>query len=331
MQQQLADIRLVDSYQRRFEYLRLSLTEQCNFRCQYCLPDGYHPNRAHQFLTLSEIGHTIDALSELGIKKVRLTGGEPTLRRDFTDIVALLSHYPSIVDIALTTNGSRLYNNITQWQSAGLTSLNVSIDSFSPELFALVTGENKFHQIVQGIDKALSIGMTKVKINTVLMKGLNDDLNQCLPWVKQRNVDLRFIELMETGEGTSYFKRHHVSGSKIEQQLIERGWQLMAKDALSGPAKVYHHADYQGRIGLIMPYSKNFCQSCNRLRISSIGKLHYCLFGDSAIDLRDLLQNQQQKVALQQRILASLQIKPETHFLHQHNAGITQNLSFIGG
>ncbi|WP_392552203.1 GTP 3',8-cyclase MoaA [Orbus wheelerorum] len=331
MQQQLTDTSLVDDYQRRFEYLRLSLTEQCNFRCRYCLPDGYQSDRTHQFLTLSEIRQVINAFSELGVKKIRLTGGEPTLRRDFTDIVALISEYNSIKDIALTTNGSRLYQNIVKWQDAGLTSLNVSIDSFSPHQFALITGEDKFHQVIQGIDKALEVGITKVKINTVLMKGINDDLSQCLPWVKEHNVDLRFIELMETGEGQSYFNRYHMSGEKIEQKLIEQGWQLMVKDGLSGPAKVYQHADYLGRVGLIMPYSKGFCQSCNRLRISAIGKLHYCLFGDSAIDLRDLLNSDEQKILLQKRVLNSLKIKPETHLLHQHRAGITQNLSFIGG
>ncbi|WP_392558968.1 GTP 3',8-cyclase MoaA [Orbus mooreae] len=326
MQQQL-----VDNYQRRFQYLRLSLTELCNFRCQYCLPDGYKANKAHQFLTLNEISHIADAFSELGVKKIRLTGGEPTLRRDFTEIIALLARYPNINEIAVTTNGSRLESRILEWKNAGLTALNVSVDSFSPLQFAKITGEDKLHQVINGIDKALEVGMKKVKINTVLMKSLNDDLNHYLPWITDRNIDLRFIELMETGEGSAYFNRYHVSGSKIEQQLIEQGWQLMIKDQLAGPAKVYQHDDYQGRIGLIMPYSKNFCQSCNRLRISSTGKLHYCLFGDSAISLRDLLQQADQKEQLKTRVLDSLQIKPETHFLHQHNAGIIQNLSFIGG
>ncbi|WP_392561438.1 GTP 3',8-cyclase MoaA [Orbus sturtevantii] len=331
MQQHSGDTLLVDGYQRRFEYLRLSLTEQCNFRCQYCLPDGYHPDRTNQFLAMPEIKRVINAFSELGVKKVRLTGGEPTLRRDFTDIISSIADYSSIKEIALTTNGSRLYHNIAQWKDAGLTSLNVSIDSFSPQQFALITGENKLHQVMRGIDKAFEVGMAKIKINTVLMRGVNDDLSYCLPWLKEHNVDLRFIELMETGEGQSYFKRYHMSGEKIEQQLLKQGWQLMVKEGLSGPAKVYQHTDYLGRIGLIMPYAKNFCQSCNRLRISAIGKLHYCLFGDSAIELRDLLSNDGQKILLQQRILNSLKMKPETHFLHQHDAGITQNLSFIGG
>ncbi|RKS86054.1 cyclic pyranopterin phosphate synthase [Orbus hercynius] len=326
MQQQL-----VDNYQRRFQYLRLSLTELCNFRCQYCLPNGYQPNRAHQFLTLNEIANIANVFSDLGVQKIRLTGGEPTLRRDFADIIMLLAKQASIKEIAVTTNGDRLLNRITQWQQAGLTALNVSIDSFSPARFALITGENKLHQVLAGIDRALEIGMQKVKINTVLMKGLTDGLNEYLPWIKDRRVDLRFIELMETGEGSAHFNRFHLSGTEIEQQLVAQGWQLMDKDKLAGPAKVYQHRDYQGRVGLIMPYSKNFCQSCNRLRVSSIGKLHYCLFGDSAIDLRDLLQDSSQQALLKARILASLRIKPETHFLHQHHAGITPNLSYIGG
>lgn len=331
MQQQRVDSLLVDRYQRRFQYLRLSLTELCNFRCQYCLPEGYQANRTHQFLTLNEIYHIINAFSDLGVQKIRLTGGEPTLRRDFTDIIRLVAAHSTIKDIAVTTNGSRLYDRIEEWQRAGLTALNVSIDSFSPHMFAMITGEDKLNQVIRGIDKALSIGMRKVKINTVLMKGLNDDLNHYLPWLKTRNIDLRFIELMETGEGAPHFQRYHLSGSVIEHKLIESGWQLMTKDSLAGPAKVYQHDEYQGRIGLIMPYSPDFCQSCNRLRVSSTGKLHYCLFGDSAIDLRDLLHDESQKNILKNRILDSLHIKPATHFLHQHHAGITQNLSFIGG
>lgn len=326
MQQQL-----VDSYQRRFQYLRLSLTELCNFRCQYCLPDGYHPNKSNSFLTLNEIAQIVYAFEDLGVKKVRLTGGEPTLRRDFIDVISLIASYPQIKEIALTTNGSRLYRNIEAWQRAGLTSLNVSIDSFSSDIFRLITGENRLNDVIKGVDKAIEIGLHKVKINTVLMQGVNDNLMHYLPWIKDRMVDLRFIELMETGEGEANFQRYYVSGLKIEKQLIEQGWQLLPKEPLAGPAKIYQHGDYQGRIGLIMPYSKDFCLSCNRLRVSSTGKLHYCLFGDSAINLRDLLQNATQQKQLKERILSSLKIKPETHLLHQHHAGMTQNLSFIGG
>lgn len=331
MQQLPITTSLIDNYQRRFKYLRISLTELCNFRCQYCLPDGYQINKTQRFLTLNEINHLVGGFCELGVEKIRLTGGEPTLRRDFTDIISSIANYEQIQDIALTTNGSRLYQHINEWRSAGLTSLNVSIDSFLPHLFSLITGEDKLDQVIKGVDKALAIGMKKVKINTVLMKGINDDLAHYLPWIKDRDIDIRFIELMETGEGSSHFTRYHISGTKIEHQLIEQGWKLMMKTELSGPAKVYQHTDFCGRIGLIMPYSNGFCQSCNRLRVSSTGKLHYCLFGDSAVNLRDLLQNNEQKEQLKTCVIESLRIKPKSHLLHQHHSGNIQNLSFIGG
>ncbi|WP_294612568.1 GTP 3',8-cyclase MoaA [uncultured Gilliamella sp.] len=324
-------MQLMDNYQRRFQYLRLSITEQCNFQCQYCLPQGYQSNKDHKFLSLSEINNIVATFTELGVHKIRLTGGEPTLRRDFIDILSMISSYPSIKELAITTNGSRLLKNITHWQQAGLTAINISIDSFSPHLFKLITGQDKLKEIIQCVEKSLEVGIKKVKINTVLMKNMNDNLSDYLAWIKHRPVDLRFIELMETGESDEVFNRYHLAGNLIETQLLAQGWQLQPKVALSGPAKVYSHSDYQGKIGLIMPYSKDFCKSCNRLRVSSLGKLHYCLFGDEAVDLRDLLVSADQKEQLKARILASLMSKPEKHFLHDHKVGITPNLSYIGG
>lgn len=324
-------MQLMDNFQRRFQYLRLSITEQCNFQCQYCLPDGYRPNKDHQFLSLNEIDNVVSTFTELGVHKIRLTGGEPTLRRDFIDILSIISAYPSIKQLAITTNGSRLLKNVHYWQQAGLNAINISIDSFSPYIFKQITGQDKLRELIQGVEKSLEVGIRKVKINTVLMKNMNDHLADYLTWIKDRSVELRFIELMETTESRELFNRYHLAGHVMESQLIEQGWQLQSKEAFSGPAKVYAHSDYQGKIGLIMPYSKDFCKSCNRLRVSSIGKLHYCLFGDAAVDLRDLLQSSEQKAQLKARILSSLLIKPEKHLLHTHHLGITPNLSYIGG
>lgn len=324
-------MQLMDNFQRRFQYLRLSITEQCNFQCQYCLPNGYRPNKDHQFLSLNEIDNVVSTFTELGVHKIRLTGGEPTLRRDFIDILSIISAYPSIKQLAITTNGSRLLKNVHYWQQAGLNAINISIDSFSPYIFKQITGQDKLRELIQSVEKSLEVGIRKVKINTVLMKNMNDHLADYLTWIKDRSVELRFIELMETTESRELFNRYHLAGHVMESQLIEQGWQLQSKEAFSGPAKVYAHSDYQGKIGLIMPYSKDFCKSCNRLRVSSIGKLHYCLFGDAAVDLRDLLQSSEQKAQLKARILSSLLIKPEKHLLHTHHLGITPNLSYIGG
>lgn len=326
-------MQLIDNYQRRFQYLRLSLTERCNFQCQYCLPNGYQVPAEGEphFLSLSEIGHLVDAFCELGVKKIRLTGGEPTLRKDFTDIVALIRTNPAVEFLAITTNGARLAQKAQQWRDAGVDGINISIDSFRPNTFQLITGQDRLQQVLDGVDAALSAGFKSVKINTVLMKGLNDQLQDYLDWIQTHPVELRFIELMEMSDNGDFFNRWHVSGAQIEQQLLQQGWQLQVRSQLSGPAKVYAHPDYQGRIGLIMPYSKGFCEQCNRLRVSARGKFHFCLFGEQGIELRDLLQNRCQRAQLQQRVLDGLTIKPVSHYLQQHRTGVIQNLSQLGG
>lgn len=322
----------MDNYRRRFQYLRLSITEACNFRCQYCLPNGYIPSRpAHAFLSLSEIAHVVSAFADLGVEKIRLTGGEPTLRRDFVAIIEQIRVDPRITTLALTTNGYRLVNEIHRWYTAGLTHLNVSIDSLSPAIFHQITGENKLHEIIAGIDTALTLGLQKVKINTVLLKGINDTLDTYLKWIKTRPLELRFIELMETGAGRSLFDRHHISGQTVVEKLYAQGWQKCQRDPKEGPAEVFFHPDFLGKIGLIMPYSSDFCKNCNRLRVSAIGKLHFCLFGDTGMPLRDLLQHSNQRVALHARIIEGLRLKPEKHYLQEHRTGLAQTLSYIGG
>lgn len=323
---------LTDAFARKFYYLRLSITDVCNFRCNYCLPDGYKPNANKRFLTLDEIKRVGRGFAELGTEKVRLTGGEPTLRRDFVDIIAAIRENAAIRTLAVTTNGYRMARDVQSWKDAGLTAINVSVDSLDARQFHTITGQDKFRQVMEGIDAGFDAGFAKIKVNTVLMRDVNDrSLNTFLDWIKLRPIQLRFIELMETGEGTDLFRKHHVSGQVIRQQLLEKGWQQSIRARSDGPAQVFTHPDYQGEIGLIMPYEKDFCQSCNRLRVSAIGNLHLCLFGEQGISLRDLLTEDSQLDALKLRIQDKLQTKKQTHFLHQGNSGITQNLSFIGG
>ncbi|MDY4332521.1 GTP 3',8-cyclase MoaA [Pectobacterium brasiliense] len=325
---------LTDAFARKFYYLRLSITDVCNFRCTYCLPDGYQANgtNPHRFLSLDEIRRVSRAFAELGTEKVRLTGGEPSLRRDFVDIIAAIRENPAIRTLAVTTNGYRLARDVAQWRDAGLTALNVSVDSLDARQFHAITGQDKFRQVMDGIDAAFDCGFAKVKVNTVLMRDVNaDSLQTFLDWIKHRPIQLRFIELMETGEGGDLFRRHHVSGEVIRQQLLQQGWQQQQRARSDGPAQVFSHPDYQGEIGLIMPYEKNFCLSCNRLRVSAIGNLHLCLFGEQGIPLRDLLADDRHLDDLKMRISGGLSTKKQAHFLHEGNSGITQNLSFIGG
>ncbi len=323
-----------DSFDRKFYYLRLSITDVCNFRCNYCLPDGYKPqgNSNKSFLSLDEIRRVTRAFAAAGTEKVRLTGGEPSLRRDFTEIIAAVRENSAIRQLAVTTNGYRLARDVAQWRDAGLTALNVSIDSLDARQFHAITGQDKFQQVMNGIDAAFEAGFSKVKVNTVLMRDVNhNSLQTFLDWIRTRPIQLRFIELMETGDGGDLFRKHHISGEVIRASLLLQGWERQISERSAGPAQVFRHPDYQGEIGLIMPYEKDFCATCNRLRVSATGKLHLCLFGDGGVSLRDLLQNDDQQDALQERIAASLRTKKQTHFLHQGNTGITQNLSYIGG
>ncbi|WP_428619408.1 GTP 3',8-cyclase MoaA, partial [Shewanella sp.] len=301
-------------------------------KCTYCLPDGYRPDGKPKFLDLNEIENLVGAFAEVGTQKIRITGGEPTLRKDFTDIVRIVADNDKIKTLATTTNGYRLEKHAKEWFDAGLRRINVSVDSLDPRMFYQITGENKFDEVMRGVDAALEAGFERVKINAVLLKGLNDkDLPRFLHWIKHTPIDLRFIELMETGLGREYFKAHHLAGADIKSQLIQDGWQLDQSAVDDGPAQNFSHDDFMGRIGLIMPYEKNFCASCNRLRVSAKGKLHLCLFTEHGVDLRDLLQSHTQRDELIERLHGQLRAKKETHFLHDGITGVTQHLASIGG
>lgn len=323
---------LQDSFGRRFHYLRMSVTDVCNFKCTYCLPDGYRPNGRDKFLDLNEIHNLVAAFAEVGTQKIRITGGEPTLRKDFTDIIRIVADNDKINTIAMTTNGYRLEQHAKQWYEAGLRRINVSVDSLDPIMFYQITGENKFDKVMRGIDVALEAGFERVKINAVLLKGMNDkDLPHFLHWIKHTPIDLRFIELMETGLGRDYFQTHHLAGANIKSQLIADGWSRVPSAIDDGPAQNFSRSDHKGRIGLIMPYEQHFCASCNRLRVSANGKLHLCLFTEKGVDLRDLLQDASYRTELIERLHGQLAQKKETHFLHDGITGVTQHLASIGG
>lgn len=323
---------LKDNFDRAFPYLRLSITDICNFRCEYCLPDGYQCNDKPKFLTLDEIRRLVTAFAELGVWKIRLTGGEPSVRRDFTEITQLVSGIAGVEAMAFTTNGYRLNQNAATWYEAGMRRINVSIDSLNPQKFHEITGHNRLPDILAGIEKSLALGYDSLKINVVLLKGLNDqELPDYMAYVKDRPVTVRFIELMQTGDNLAYFKKRHLSADIMRQQLLDQGWVENVRVNGAGPAVNFTHPDYQGAIGLIAPYSKDFCLGCNRLRVTATGDLRLCLFGEMGIPLRDLLQQDDQKEALQQRILKQLNYKKSSHFLADGETGLLPNLSATGG
>ena len=323
---------LIDRHGRSFPYLRLSLTEACNYRCSYCLPDGYRADGHPKFLALGEIERLVRGFAALGMSKIRLTGGEPSLRKDLPSIIAAVSAVPGIRKIALTTNGCLLPRHVRVWREAGLTALNVSLDSLDPGRFRAITGHDRFAEVTEGIEQALGLGFDAVKLNAVLLRGLNDDeLPAWHEYLRGRDVAIRFIELMRTGDNREYFERHHLRAEGVEKQLVDGGWQLQARGADAGPAREYAHPGYRGRIGIIAPYSKDFCAGCNRLRVTARGDLRLCLFGDFGIALRPLLQSDADHDSLVARIATQLGMKAAGHGLHQGQTGITPHLASIGG
>lgn len=324
-------MKLVDKYNRAFPYLRLSITDVCNFRCEYCLPDGYQGGKS-RFLDQAEIRRLVTAFAGLGVWKIRLTGGEPSVRRDFTEIVEMVSGLPGIETLAFTTNGYRLLENARKWHDAGMRAINVSVDSLDAGLFHRITGHDRLPAVRAGIEEALALGYEAVKINVVLLKGLNDDgLPAYLDYIRHRPVTVRFIELMQTGDNLDYFKKRHLSAEVIRDQLAAQGWVENIRVNGAGPAVNFTHPDYEGAIGLIAPYSKDFCTNCNRLRVTATGDLRLCLFGDFGVPLRDLLQHDDQRETLQQRIMKQLDYKKSSHFLADGDTGLIPNLSATGG
>lgn len=323
---------LTDGFDRSFRYLRLSLTDVCNFRCQYCLPDGYKSCGTNAPLSLAELRRAAIAFSELGLSKIRLTGGEPTLRKDFEEIAQTISALPNVETLALTTNGYRLAERAGAWRAAGITAINISLDSLSAENFHRITGHDRQAEVMRGIDAAVEAGFETIKINAVYLKGINDhEIDAYQTLTKDRPLSVRFIELMETGDHAAFFKDHYISADILKDQLIKGGWTPKLKAGNAGPANDYIHPDHQGNFGLIAPYSKDFCKSCNRLRFSSQGKLHLCLFGEFGVPLRTFLQHDEQIPELKERIQMAVQNKNASHKLGQGFIGATSNLSAIGG
>lgn len=324
---------LQDGHGRRFEYLRLSLTDVCNFRCSYCLPNGYRkPARAPTALSVAEIARLVAAFAALGLWKVRLTGGEPSLRPDLLDIARVISATPGVRRLAMTTNGYRLAERAREFAAAGIGALNVSVDSLDPERFARITGHNRLGEVLAGVEAARNAGIDAVKLNTVLMRGINDDeLGAFMDFVDRHDITLRFIELMRTNDNVPFFRRHRLPGADIAGQLARAGWRPVARAAGSGPATDYAHPSGRGRIGIIAPYARDFCAGCNRLRVSSTGRLHLCLFGDHGSDLRPMLAEDGHQDELIARIRSLTVGKKAGHRLHEGNSGATPHLASIGG
>lgn len=324
--------RLADGFGRRFRYLRLSVTEVCNFRCTYCLPQGWKRDGPLSFLTVEEIGRLARAFSTMGVAKVRLTGGEPTVRKDFVDIVETVANTPGVDKVAVTTNGWNLSRFVDDWRTAGLTHLNISLDALDAEAFHRITGKDRFREVMAGLDAALALPFQAVKVNAVLLRESAEvGFADWAEFVRHRPLSVRFIELMRTADNANYFTDHHVGGGVLRAWLAREGWSPVVRTADGGPAQEYRHPDFLGSIGLIAPYAPGFCDSCNRLRVTARGKLRLCLFGEGGVELRPLLGHDDNVEELAHCIAAALSGKPRAHRLASGDPGDLGNLSQLGG
>ncbi len=322
---------LTDGFSRRLTYLRLSITDFCNFRCEYCLPNGYQGKRPDNELSVSEIATLIRGFAQVGTRKVRITGGEPSIRRDVVDIIQTITQTPGIETVAMTSNGYKLGKHMADWDAAGLNQINISMDSFDAATFHQMTGFNMLPQLLADMDELLATTDIKLKINSVLMaETAFQNLITAMDYVKDRPVVYRFIEFMQTSDNSDLFFAQHAHAGTITDYLLAHGWQTNDRGSADGPAIEYSHPNYLGRIGMIAPYAAHFCDNCNRLRVSSLGKVHLCLFDQGNYDIREHLR-QNDVEGLMATLQSFMPIKPEHHHLHDSNSGMMNNLSMIGG
>jgi GTP 3',8-cyclase len=323
---------LRDSFGRSIEYLRISVTDRCNFRCLYCMPlAGLEWLPKADILTYEEITRVVSELAPLGLRRLRITGGEPTLRPAVSRLIAMLREIPEIEDISLSTNGVRLPELATELKSAGLDRVNMSADSLRPERIREISRRTTEFSPIVAAAAAEDAGLAPIKLNVVVMRGINDDevadfarLTLAHPW------HVRFIELMPVGEMRELTWEHVVPAAEILSSLGEIA-ELLPTDAPSrsnGPARYFTFPGAQGSIGVITPMSHTYCGSCNRVRLTADGRLRTCLFGEDEIDLRTPLRA---GVPLEPFFRSALASKPKEHHLLQMAVGGLRALSQVGG
>jgi cyclic pyranopterin phosphate synthase len=304
-----------DSFGREINYLRLSVTDRCNFRCQYCMPEEGIEKVSHDdILTYEEILKLIKAAANLGIDKVRLTGGEPLTRKDLPKLIKMISGVEGIQDLSMTTNGSRLGKFADDLAESGLDRVNISLDSVDPELFEKITRGGNLDSVLSGIEAAQDAGLDPVKLNTVIMKGVNDsEVNSLVEYAVSQDVVLRFIELMPMGEAADIA----VDPAQLEdvRRVVEREWELerVSGPKGNGPAEYYsvEKGNKSGRIGFIFPISHNFCDGCNRIRITSRGNVRPCLARDEQYELN--IEKSTTTNSLQDQLREIIEKKPHGH------------------
>ena len=313
-----------DRYGRDIYYLRMSVTDRCNLRCIYCMPEnGVEKHRHEDIMSIEEITEIVRAASVCGITKVRLTGGEPLVRKGIIDICRKVSETPGICELCLTTNGILLPQFAEDLKSAGVTRLNISLDSLDPVTFKEITRTGSLESALEGVSAALRIGFSSIKINAVLIGGVNDsEILGLLELTRKNNANVRFIEMMPIGECAGWAESRFISASRVLEIAPE-----LEDVGADGVAKLYRLPGGLGTVGLISPISSHFCPTCNRIRVASDGILKPCLHSAEEINLRGLRGPELEEV-----IRSAIFGKPQKHMLSAGNiSGSVRNMNEIGG
>jgi cyclic pyranopterin phosphate synthase len=325
----------LDNFNRPISYLRISVTDRCNLRCVYCMPPEGVPWRSHdEILRYEEIELVVRAAASLGISKIRLTGGEPLVRLGFAELVRMLARIPGIDDLAMTTNGTLLARYAAELAQAGLKRVNISLDTLQPERFRQITRRGDLAAVFEGIAAAREAGLVPVKINTVVVRGLNDDEVVDFAGLTLKDEwHVRFIELMPLGTNTAWAGDDYVSIGEVRRQIEGALGELVpAKVGVgNGPARYYRLPGAVGTIGFISPISEHFCYQCNRLRLTADGRLRPCLLSDYEIDLRTSLRQGADLAEVRELLIRSIGAKPRGHRLKENIAPKGRAMSEIGG
>lgn len=315
---------LTDKHNRTIDYLRMSITDHCNLKCQYCVPfDGRPKLPAADILTYEEMFAVAKAAVSAGVTKIRLTGGEPLMRRNVLEFCRMLSSLPEITDLSVTTNGVLLASMAADLKSAGVKRVNVSLDTMDPRRYARITGKDALESVLRGIRKAAEAGLNPIKINMVPMRGINDDeIVTMARWTLEKPYDIRFIELMPTsGWARQKHDQLFMPIDEVQKQVETLGPLEPMTDIMArGPANYARLPGSRGRIGFIAALSHHFCKTCNRLRLTADGKLRACLFAEEEIDIRGPLRQGASTESLRRIIQAAASAKPKGHTLNEEDA-----------
>jgi len=325
--------RLIDPLGRTIDYVRLSVTDKCNLRCTYCMPEGNRAfERREEYLSFREIERVIRAFTELGVRRVRITGGEPLVRKQIPDLASRLSTLPGLKDLSLSTNAVLLASQAEALHSAGIERLNVSLDTLRRDRFLKITGNDDFDRVLNGLMVAKQAGFTPIKINMLALKGQNDDeVIDMAEFCIEHGFSLRFIETMPMGSAGRVATQHYMPLSDVKAQLETKFDLVPSVMPGGGPARYYRIDGSDSNIGFITPISRHFCDTCNRVRLSVDGTLHLCLGQTRSVPLRPLLRAGIDDVELRNTLVEALKLKPARHEFGEKPEQIIRFMSSTGG